>query len=505
MMVVGGAGCTLFEREDVLVLVHAEDAFSLELGAHYARLHRIPSERILRLPLSAASDPTEIDAVEFREQIARPIESHLARVDPEGEVEILVTTRGLPLRVNACEEPEASGDRAPACRAIALDAALAGLGRIDPAASVLGSAVNPFFREIRSFSEFRQAEPDARLRFLVARLTGPPARDDDTSSMPAWMERLGEPPAQPEGEPSAQPAWRLVTRPGAALRSAATRVLLSPVAESLTRAGYRFHDDPDARDPVESPEPLGGVVYADLETERETDREPSSPLSEELARRSILLTSPGVVIDLTPRLSLESRSPGSPASGRSRAAFDRTVADWLAVGARAISTHLEDPGLAAVTRPGIQIEALAAGRSAVEAHFRSLPHLGGSPVFVGDPLLQWTGERRQPTDDRDGDGIPDDEDNCRDHPNPAQRDTDGDGFGNRCDPDFDGDGLVETSWGRIYPMDERGDLEALALTIRGGLFVADHDLDGNGRVDETDLAWAQLWLFRAPGPSGRAH
>src|SRR6056297_2608205 len=95
MMVVGGAGCTLFEREDVLVLVHAEDAFSLELGAHYARLHRIPSERILRLPLSAASDPTEIDAVEFREQIARPIESHLARVDPEGEVEILVTTRGL--------------------------------------------------------------------------------------------------------------------------------------------------------------------------------------------------------------------------------------------------------------------------------------------------------------------------------------------------------------------------------------------------------------------------
>ena len=36
--------------------------------------------------------------------------------------------------------------------------------------------------------------------------------------------------------------------------------------------------------------------------------------------------------------------------------------------------------------------------------------------------------------DRDDDGVPDSEDNCPDTPNPDQRDTDGDGSGDECDP-----------------------------------------------------------------------
>jgi hypothetical protein len=46
-----------------------------------------------------------------------------------------------------------------------------------------------------------------------------------------------------------------------------------------------------------------------------------------------------------------------------------------------------------------------------------------------------------PEPDRDGDGIPDDVDNCPDHPNPDQPDLDGDGLGDECDDDIDGDGL----------------------------------------------------------------
>ena len=38
-----------------------------------------------------------------------------------------------------------------------------------------------------------------------------------------------------------------------------------------------------------------------------------------------------------------------------------------------------------------------------------------------------------PSDDADGDGVPDDEDNCPDTPNADQDDTDGDGTGNACD------------------------------------------------------------------------
>lgn len=47
-----------------------------------------------------------------------------------------------------------------------------------------------------------------------------------------------------------------------------------------------------------------------------------------------------------------------------------------------------------------------------------------------------------PEPDRDGDGVPDALDNCVDTPNPDQMDLDSDGVGDACDPDIDGDGLL---------------------------------------------------------------
>ncbi len=44
--------------------------------------------------------------------------------------------------------------------------------------------------------------------------------------------------------------------------------------------------------------------------------------------------------------------------------------------------------------------------------------------------------------DRDNDGVPDGADSCVEVANPDQRDTDSDGFGNACDPDYDNNGAV---------------------------------------------------------------
>jgi hypothetical protein len=511
-------GCGRFEadRRNVLVVVPAEDARSVATGERYAREHRIPEQRILRLPLPAAPGSTEIDWPTFQRQIAVPIEEYLAREDPDDEIEILATTRGLPLRIGHCEGQSGfvrddARKRAPRgiahdCRAAALDAALASLGRIDPDKPGLRRAVNPFFRERRSFSEFRRAQPEAPLRFLVARLTDPATAETHTTATDAG--------------PAPPPLWRIATRPGTAQRSPATRALLSPITRQLPRRGYRVCDDCDLPALAAggsgvvgiASDPVAGIVYMDLEE--------SESLRRALAQRSISLGAPGLVIDLTPRMQRNAfdgrhgSEPAQRAGGGSWAPrFEQAIEDWTAVGARAISTHLDDPGLAGVTRPAVQIEGFVAGRSAVESHYRSVPLLAWTNVFLGDPLLRGPTRDLDPTDDpggrldaqidSDGDGIPDDEDNCLAHANPAQRDSDGDGYGNRCDPDVDNDGIVESSWGRIYPMDARGDLEAIALTIRAGRFDPDHDLDGDGRVDETDLALAQLWLFRGPGPSGR--
>ena len=44
--------------------------------------------------------------------------------------------------------------------------------------------------------------------------------------------------------------------------------------------------------------------------------------------------------------------------------------------------------------------------------------------------------------DTDEDGVPDSVDNCTLAANPEQTDTDNDGFGNRCDADFNNDNIV---------------------------------------------------------------
>ena len=91
------------------------------------------------------------------------------------------------------------------------------------------------------------------------------------------------------------------------------------------------------------------------------------------------------------------------------------------------------------------------------------------------------------TDDTDGDGVNDFEDNCRQVANSDQRDTNSDGFGNLCDGDLDNNGMVDGRDRRI---------------MQAGIeqYHADADLDGNGVVDDRDEALLQGMLNKPPGP-----
>jgi hypothetical protein len=93
--------------------------------------------------------------------------------------------------------------------------------------------------------------------------------------------------------------------------------------------------------------------------------------------------------------------------------------------------------------------------------------------------------------DSDEDGVRDYMDNCTLVVNPDQRDTDGDGYGSICDPDFDNNGVVQAA-----------DLAYL----KSKFFMADEhaDLDGNGVVQAADLAILKAMFFGPPGPSGLA-
>jgi hypothetical protein len=60
-------------------------------------------------------------------------------------------------------------------------------------------------------------------------------------------------------------------------------------------------------------------------------------------------------------------------------------------------------------------------------------------------VFSLTVEREAPPDpnDRDADGVANEEDNCPEIENPDQLDDDADGFGNACEADTDGDGVID--------------------------------------------------------------
>ena len=89
--------------------------------------------------------------------------------------------------------------------------------------------------------------------------------------------------------------------------------------------------------------------------------------------------------------------------------------------------------------------------------------------------------------DADGDGVADTLDNCTLQANPDQRDSDADGFGNRCDADFNNDQIVN--------VEDLGILRLAFFTT-----AADTDLNGDGITNVIDLGILKDAFFRPPGP-----
>ena len=106
-----------------------------------------------------------------------------------------------------------------------------------------------------------------------------------------------------------------------------------------------------------------------------------------------------------------------------------------------------------------------------------------APATPGAPNVgQVSGEIVISVGDLDGDGIPDDCDNCPEAYNPLQLDTDGDGVGDACDWDIDGDGVANELDNCPYeynPGQEDTDGDGVGD-------ACDDDIDGDGIPNEYD-------------------
>ena len=98
-------------------------------------------------------------------------------------------------------------------------------------------------------------------------------------------------------------------------------------------------------------------------------------------------------------------------------------------------------------------------------------------------------------EDFDGDGVEDALDNCLRTPNPDQIDSDHDGYGNRCDADYDNDGIVSTSdWVRLA--------KAFGARVGSPSYSAALDANGDGVIGGPDFTRLRRSMGKPPGPSG---
>lgn len=95
--------------------------------------------------------------------------------------------------------------------------------------------------------------------------------------------------------------------------------------------------------------------------------------------------------------------------------------------------------------------------------------------------------------DTDGDGINDDVDNCINHANPGQQDSDGDQFGNRCDADLNNDGIVNLI-----------DFGMFRASFGASGADLDADFNSSNTVDLIDFGMLRQLFNLPPGPSGVA-
>lgn len=95
--------------------------------------------------------------------------------------------------------------------------------------------------------------------------------------------------------------------------------------------------------------------------------------------------------------------------------------------------------------------------------------------------------------DTDGDGVDDSLDNCTLRANPDQRDSNGDGYGNACDPDFDDNGTVNFL-----------DISGWAIFFNTACGDVDQDINGDGSCNFGDFSVITQFFNQPPGPSALA-
>ena len=453
---------------EVVVIVNDASDVSRAIGEAYRAQRSVPAANIVHLQIPKAEE--RIDRAGYTARVRDPVARFLKQNDPGGRIRILVTTTGVPLRV----EDDDRGVELTKRKTAAVDAELAVLlSPLEGRGGIMGAS-NPYFGSSLPFDAWRDRHPDAPLRYLVARITGYGDAPDPRTHVPRDVAAL----LAHAVAPDAGGSWVIDENPRQSAGYHGGNVaLLRPAAAALGALGAALLHDTAPGFVADVPAIAGYASWGSND-----DNAEPAPYFGEIAGRRV----PG---RFAPRsIAVTLVSTDARTFTRTENPYGQSLAaDLIHLGVAGVAGHVDEPLLSGVARP-LLLADYARGAPAIEAFYRNVPYLSWMNVYVGDPLMQ-VARPLAPVADSDGDGVPDRRDDCREQPNPDQRDADGDGFGDLCDADFDQSGSVGIP-----------DVERFERALRGTAYQAGADLDGDGKIDDRDRSLVHLQIGHAPGP-----
>ena len=149
---------------DVAVIVNDNSPTSLSIGDYFQNARNIPNENVIHVSAPITED---IDSVQF-ELIRSQIEDYLIANDLVYSINYLVTTKGLPLRIDS--ECVTSTNMDKSCASFDSELTLI-LGTFSNKIGLNGSTTNPIYNSTQHFSKANAGI------YLVTRLDGYTAQD----------------------------------------------------------------------------------------------------------------------------------------------------------------------------------------------------------------------------------------------------------------------------------------------------------------------------------------
>ena len=338
--------------ENVLLVVNKSSAVSRRVGEYYMLRRGIPSRNVCLLE---APERETISRQEYDAAVAGPIAACLKSKHLEETILYIVTTLGVPLRIEGSGGRE--GDQA------AVDSELTLLyGDLGGAKHrTAGPLPNPFFRQ--------RDEPFRHPRFamyLVCRLAAYDFDEVkgaiDRSLAAVNRGRVVIDMSSPDDGPGNN--W---------LRNAAILLPKSRVIfDETTNVLYNQRDV------------IGYAAWGSNDSNRKRRFVgfrwlPGAIVSEYVSTNGRTFTRPPDDWNITSWKDTEHWFAGSPQT---------LAADYIHEGATGASGHVYEPYLALTPRPDYLLPAYLGGRNLVESYYLAIPALSWQNIVIGDPLCR---------------------------------------------------------------------------------------------------------------------